>query len=177
MTSQPPRLLSRPRSSRAGLTIAEVVVCTLLVSLLMLGSLESLGQLVHSRQVSSQRARAQQLAVQLLVECVDKHYEEPGGSPALGLDAGENSGNRLPLDDVDDYHLWSATPPQGPDGAALPNLSGWRRDVTVEWVELNDPSTVAGSDQGLKRITVAVSRDGTVLAEAVALRSDVDSGG
>lgn len=163
-------LSTRPR--RAGITLAEVVVCTLLVGLLLIGSLETLGQLVRSRQISSDKARATQLAMQLLVECVDKEYVESGGAPFLGMDAGENTGDRLLFDDVDDFDLWNAAPPQSKDGTALPNLPGWQRDVAVDWVELSDPTVISATDQGVKRITVVVRKDGDVFAEAVALRSD-----
>ncbi len=62
-------------------------------------------------------------------------------------------------------------------GIALSNSAGWQRTVTVEWVDPNNPSATAGSDEGLKRITVTAKRNGQVLAQLTALKSNQDTGG
>ena len=73
---------------------------------------------------------------------------------------------------MDDYHLWSASPPQDRNGLPLPNVANWQRDVAVEWVDSSNPSITVGSDQGVKRITVTVRRNGQIVAQDFVLRSD-----
>jgi len=84
----------------------------------------------------------------------------------------ESGVDRADWDDVDDYHLWSASPPQDRSGTPLPNLTDWQRDVVVEWVDPSNPSVTVGSDQGVKRITVTVRRNGQIVAQDFALRSE-----
>ena len=103
-------------------------------------------------------------------------YIEPASPPSFGREASENNGKRTNWDDVDDYYQWNASPPQDRNGNALPNTSGWKRTASVEWVDPSNPAATVGSDQGLKRITVTVQRNGQVLAKLVALKSDQDSG-
>ena len=93
---------------------------------------------------------------------MERWYEEPVDTPVFGPEATEDAGgNRTEYDDVDDYHGWVAGPPQERDGTALPGLTGWQRSVSVDYVDPDVPETVVGSDQGVKRVTVTVSRDGT----------------
>lgn len=90
---------------------------------------------------------------------------------ALGIDPGEDSGNRENFNDVDDYNGWSASPPQDPSGTVLKGLEGWKRQVEVAWVDPSNLGQVVGAESSLKRITVSVYRGNVVAAKLVAVRS------
>ncbi|OYW18935.1 MAG: hypothetical protein B7Z55_09750 [Planctomycetales bacterium 12-60-4] len=95
--------------------------------------------------------------------------------PLFGPELGEPAvatGPRTLYDDVDDYHGWSRSPPQSRNGTPMSDLTGWQRSVAVEFVNPSNPGSVALLDQGIKRVTVTVRRNGVTLATSVALRSD-----
>jgi len=160
------------RRFRRGISLIEVTISTLLVGLVLVASLRSLGHVIGSRGATSSESRAIALAEQLTSEILDQDYEDAGGSPVFGRESGESGGDRADFDDVDDYDGWSATPPEDRSGTALPNSTNWEREVTVEFVETNDPGTVSVTDQGTKRVTVTVRLNGTILVESVSLRND-----
>ncbi len=158
---------------RRGLSLAEVVVSTMLVGLVLVGAMKCLGGVIRGRMSTSDSARGEQLAQQLLTEILNTDYEDAGGSPVFGPEPGETTGNnRSDYDDVDDFHNWTAAPPEDRDGNVVVNASGWQRDVTVELVDPADPATVSGTDEGLKRITITVQQNGQVVSTLVALRSN-----
>jgi Tfp pilus assembly protein PilV len=156
---------------RKGLTLVEVTISTLLVGLVLVGALDSLGAVVRGRLSTADSARGLQLAQQLMSEIMSTEYKDPV-SATFGLEADEFTGNRSQFDDVDDFMLWSASPPQDRDGNALPNTANWSRSVVVEYVDSRNPSTVKFFDCGVKRITVTVERNGDTIAQLVGLRSD-----
>ena len=158
---------------RRGLSLVEVVVSTMLVGLVLVSAMKCLGGVIRGRMSTSDSGRGEQLAQQLLTEIFNTDYEDGGGSPVFGREPNEFTGsNRSDFDDVDDFHNWTAAPPEDRNGNAVFNTSGWQRDVTVQLVDPADPATVSGTDQGLKRITVTVRHDGLVVTELVTLRSD-----
>ena len=55
----------------------------------------------------------------------------------------------------------------------MPDRADWRHRVEVTRVGPSDPSQTAGSDQGAKRIRVTIEYRGQVLAELVAVRTEV----
>jgi len=157
---------------RRGLSIIEVVVSTLLVGVVLVGALRCVGAVITGQVYNGDSVRATLLAHDLMAEILSNAYLDPGASPIFGAEPGE-PGQRELFDDVDDYHGWSASPPEGRTGVAYPALTDWQRDVTVEWVQRNDPALVSAIDQGVKRVTVTVSRNGEVLSRLVALRSNM----
>ncbi len=148
----------------------------MIVSVVMIGALKCVGSVIRGRMRTSDASFADQLANQLLAEIVEQQYLEPIDPPVFGLEASESSGVRTDWDDVDDYHLWSSNPPEDRKGVPLTNSSGWARSVVVEWVDPANPSVAVGSDQGVKRITVTVQRNGEVVAQQIGLRSDQYTG-
>ena len=107
-----------------------------------------------------------------MAEILENDYQEPIDAPVFGCESPESGTVRTQWDDVDDYHLWSASPPEDRSETAFPNLAVWQRDVLVEWVDPYNPANTVGTDQGVKRITVTLQRDGEIVAREVALRSD-----
>jgi hypothetical protein len=151
--------------------LIEVVISTLLVGLVVTGALHSVGAVVRGRMHAGDAGKAEHLAAQLMAEILPKAYRDPDGLALFGLELGENPSVRTQWDDVDDYHLLSSSPPKDANGTPLLESSGWERSVVVEWVNPQNPALPSLTGQGVKRITVTVKRDGTVLAKHSALRS------
>lgn len=141
--------------SRRGLSIAEVVVCTALVGLLLSASMKSLASVFQLGVRAERYQDAEALGQQLLAEILQQPYKDPDQLPLLGLELGEFSNNRSTWDDVDDYHGWSA-PPQHKSGTPFPGYGKWTQQVTVRYAKISDPNAISLSDSGLKRITVKV---------------------
>lgn len=167
------RAVKKRRSPRRGISLVEVTISTLIVGLMMVSALKSFGHITTGRNESADEVRAKQLCRQMLAEVLATDYEEPVDTPLFGRETGEAPASRTNWDDVDDFHGLSNSPPSDIADWALAGFSAdWRREVTVDFVTPADPSVVSGSDQGLKRITVTVRKNGTIVAEIVALRSD-----
>lgn len=102
---------------------------------------------------------AVQLAVDLMEEILSKEFCDPvGGYSSFGRGPDETS--RMDYDDVDDFHGWSASPPQDRRGNILSQYGGFSRSVVVENVPGDSLNTLTPSDPGTtdyKRITVQVS--------------------
>ncbi len=99
---------------------------------------------------------------------------ESAASNFIGIDDSEGTSNRTDFDDVDDYHGWSASPPEAKDGTALADYTGWTRSVTVEYVNPLQPGgTAVGSDNGAKRITVTVTDPRGSETKLIGVRTNV----
>ena len=147
-------------------------MCTLLVSVVLVGAMNVLGAAVSGRTKTANAVRAQLLAQQLMAEIQSAAYVDAGLLPVFGPELLEADGTRNNFDDVDDYNGWDRSPPESRNGAPLANSTGWRRTVVVERVDPLAPLSPAPTDKGLKRITVTVYQGATVAARLVALRSN-----
>ena len=159
---------SRPGS---GFTLVEVILTILVVGVGLVASVRALPILLKVSQASRQGLIAQQLAADLLAEIGMLPFEDPDGSPVFGPDDGEPTGIRAAFDDIDDYHGWTASPPQKKDGSAEPDAAGYTRSVTVQYV---DPDTFepVKDPSDAKQITITVTRPGmaTVTITSIRLR-------
>ncbi|MCH7839761.1 MAG: hypothetical protein IID38_05945, partial [Planctomycetes bacterium] len=167
---------------RPGFTLVEAAISTVLVSGLLVASLNTLGAAKLGQQNNAERGRAYLLAQELMSEIMRQDYADPEDvgridlrdasltTSSLGRDSGESGGSRADYDDVDDYHGWSANPPENRDGSEIPNLTGWTRIVTVERRRLVDPTLLTATEEGLKHITVQVERDGVLIAQLEAIK-------
>lgn len=156
---------------RQGLTIAEVLISTLITGLILVGAARLIGGAIDSRMRTEQVHMGTVLAQELMTEVVQAAYEDPEDPGEIGQESGESGGDRDDWDDVDDYDNWSQTPPEDKAGFAHEGYDDWTRAVTVEYADPDNPNANSASDQGLKRVTVTVrSPDGesTIL---VGLRS------
>ena len=161
---------------RAGISLVEVVVSTLLVGLVIVTALKCSSAASRSFARTSDEQKAVLLAEDLMVEIIQQAYIEPGDSPSFGpegSEALENVGPRTLWDDADDFKVWDASPPQRKDGSVIPFMTGWRRWVNVRHVDPDDLSTplTDEDDQGVKQITVNVSYNGTLQASLVAYQT------
>jgi MSHA pilin protein MshD len=163
------RKLQRKRA-RSGFTMAEVLISTTIVGVMLAAALESVGMVYRSRRISANRLTAPGLAQELMAEVLAMPYEDPqspGGS--IGPEAGEST--RSAFDDIDDYHSWSSGDARGRDGTAFTGYSGWQQQVQVAYAGLADPSVNSGSDLGLKRVTVTVTSPAGTAVSLVSLRA------
>lgn len=162
----------RNRATRCGLSITEVIASTMLVSLVLIGALNCVAGITRGRMSTADGVKAGHLAAQLTAEILNQSYSDPNETSVFGVEGTENASSRATFDDVDDYHGWTASPPRDDKNAEMSGLQGWQREVTITWVTAAAPATTAGTDQGLKKITVTVRKDGTILAQQVSIRSD-----
>ena len=168
--SRTTQLRYRPKTNTA-FSLAETVVSVALVGGLLVVALTTVGDTTLGRQRLSDRGQGSLLAQDLMSEILRQPYEDPNDTPTFGAEASESTGSRAGFDDVDDYTAWSASPPQKKDGTQMPDRTGWQRAVTVEFVDPDNLTTVVGSDQGVKRIAVTVSRNDVVVSSLVAVRT------
>ena len=151
-------------TSREGLSLIEVTVSSLLVGLIVVGSLDMLGASVRTQTVASDLVLGPILAEQLIAEIMAMPYDEPDGAGALGLDGAESDLTRKDFDDVDDYKNWTESTIQTKEGTPLLSATGWTREANVWWANRGDGNVVIViSETGLKRFRVSVtSPDGVV---------------
>ena len=60
------------------------------------------------------------------------------------------------------------------DGTTMPDRADWRHRVTVRRVQPTNPTQIATSDLGAKRIQVTIEYRGQVLVEQFAVRTNTD---
>jgi MSHA pilin protein MshD len=170
MTQQHRTTPVRPASS--GFTLVETVVSMLIVGIMLAAAMATVSASARSQKSFSDRATASALAEDLMAEIVATSYEDPtaGAVIVFGKESGETT--RADFDDVDDYNGWSESAVQNKDGTAVAGFTAWSRSVSVTLMTTTDPAVAAsGSDLGVKRITVQVSKNGTKLATLTAVRT------
>lgn len=155
---------------RRGITMAETIVSTLLVGMVLVGTIQVVGPTVRSGTVMADKVIASNLARELSDEIATKYFKSTVEDD-LDFIGTESGGSRRYFDDIDDYHGMSNTPPELSDESKLASLVGWTRTVKVSHADLNNPSVDSGTYTGLKRVTVTVQKDGVKLAEVVTLHS------
>ena len=145
----------------SGYTLVEVAVSTMLVSVLLVGAMNTAGYATRGQLDNKQRAQAKLIANAMLAEILELPYQEPTTNPTFGPEAGEV---RATYDDVDDYKQFSDTPPVDKQGNALAGGAGLTRSVVVVYAEPENLTATSNTDKGIKRIVVSVKRGGTNLA-------------
>jgi len=162
------------RHAKAGMTLVEVTCCVVIVGVMMVAALNTVGAAARSRHATGGLQQGGALARQIMAEVTQAFYSEPDDAEVMGPEPGEAqaSGSRSAFDDADDYHGLNDSPPRGPDGAVLAGYEGWRRQVTVEYVSLANPSGAASATPtGLKRVAVTVTSPTGRKTTLIALRS------
>ncbi|MEO8494722.1 MAG: type II secretion system protein [Planctomycetota bacterium] len=148
------------RGLRAGYTLVEVAVSTLIVSVLLVAAMNTAGYATRGQIDNKQRAQAKLIANAMLAEILELPYQEPSGTPGFGPESGEV---RATYDDVDDYKLFTESPPVDKQGAALAGGTGLTHSVVVNYAEPDNLTATSSTDKGVKRIMVSVARGGTEL--------------
>lgn len=161
------------RHARRGISMAETIVATLIIGLVLVSTIEIVGPMVRSTSVHADRLVAANLANELSEEIATKAFIDtvPDSDDDLGPDAGERPAVRADFDDVDDYAGWTSTPPMLSSNSSMTSLAGWTRAVKVTHAQLSDPTSDSGTNTGLKRVVVVVSKNGVTLAEVTSLHA------
>ena len=162
--------------TRAGFSLIEVVVSTLITGILLVVSLQTLGAALRASQSTSRQGQATLLAGDLMAEILGTGYvesDDDGDDATFGPESDELDGTRVGFDDVDDYDGWNASPPQTKAGKPFDYRASWQREVTVTHVDPNDPSQPLSDadDQGIKLITVSISYQDKLLVELQAVQT------
>lgn len=161
-------------TQRRGISLVEVTVSMVIVSILSMGVIQMLGIAAQTRALSSDRIRGQQLANQLLAEIQSVHWADPvAGLTSFGVRSDEYDGvTRLAYNDIDDYHGWEQDPPRDRDGTPLSGFENWQRSVQVTYATVSGSAVAtSGTFTRAKMITVTVSKSGRTVATATAVRS------
>ncbi len=167
-----PQLNYRRPPTRRGLGMAEVVVATLIVGVMVVAALNGLGMIVKTQRLNADRLTGPGLARDLMAEIMSMPYADPQTpGAALGLDAGESNASRTTYDDIDDYHGLSSADTKAKDGTSRSGFTGWSQAVTVTWAERIGGTAWGAYDTELKRITVTAVSPAGVTSQLIALRS------
>lgn len=161
----------RPGRLASAFSMIETVVSIMIVGGLLVVAMNTAGAAVTGQQKIGERAKGMLLAEGLMDEVLRQAYEEPDDTPTFGREPSESGSNRADYDDVDDYDGWGTSLPESKVGTSMSGYTGWKRSVVVEWVNSSNLTGVSGTDTGVKRITVTVTRDGRTVAKLVALRA------
>ena len=156
---------------RRGFTIVEAVIATLIVGVMLAAAMSTMSASRMTRARVADRARGQQLALDLINEILQLPYQDPVQTPVFGLEPGESTTSRAAWNDVDDYNGWTESPPQSKSGTVYPNCTGWTRSVVVEWIDPTTLASTATANTGIKRITVTVKSGSLVMSTVAAYRS------
>jgi MSHA pilin protein MshD len=163
-----------PRHRRAGFSLIEVTMATLVTGILLSGSLAAFAQL-HGRQKNMAIMEfADLIEHDLMQEIISFPYSEPSVTTvSTGPDAGETS--RSLYDDIDDYHGWTESFATTRTGSAIPAGGRFRRSVTVEFVRTSNMAIPSLTNQGARVITIVVSLDGQPISSLQAYRTQTDN--
>ncbi|MFH1142915.1 MAG: hypothetical protein V1774_00040 [Candidatus Eisenbacteria bacterium] len=173
-----------PRETRAGITLVETMVATMIVALLAGGTASS-GHLILSTLREGDRAwTVTELGTALLSEISSLPFDDPQlGAGTPGPETGEWSpgGSRALFDDVDDYTVWTlGNALQSKDGTPI-QAPGYARAVTIDYVDGDDFESISAAPTDYKRIAVSVYMGGELLGTFVTVRAqggrDVDFDG
>lgn len=161
------------RWSRAGFSLVEAMLALVLASGAMVAALGVIGASAKSEAWAERRAIGQVLASELLAEVDATSFEQPGSIGSFGTAGAEvGASARSALNDVDDFHGWSESPPKDRDGTARADLTGWTRRVQVERVSLaGHAGGAVAYDSRVKRVIVTVEFGGTEMATASSIRT------
>lgn len=163
------------RTSHRGFTLIEAMVSIVIVGGMLAASLRVAGSAAVARAKAAEQSRGLAMARGLMAEILAQSYREPVSPVAFGLESGESQTNRSTLDDVDDYHNLSESPPKNRDGTIFYNAGTWTRVTKVEWVTSSTltQATASATDTGVKRVTVTVSHRGAVVAKLVGFKCNL----
>lgn len=160
---------------RRGITMVETVLSTVVVSVLLAGSLSAA---VSSRALSSaadHRRQALWLADELLGEVLQKSYVDPQTpSAGKGPDSGEKT--RGDFDDVDDYTDWEEKPASDASGVPIPGAERLTRVVRLSTGAASGYTTGSGIWTDFTVVRVEVYRGGALVCAIEGVRTNAGPG-
>lgn len=149
------------------MTIAEAAIATVIVGGVLVAAMNSVAASRTIRGRIADRARAQQLALDLMSEILQQNFSNPA-APAS---------SRAAWSYVSDYNGLVDSPPQTRSGTPIPDVATWTRTASVQWVDPTTFAPTSATNTGIYLITVTVSRCNLVLASLGAYRTSAWASG
>ena len=156
--------------------MVEAIFAMVIVGGMLVAALSSAAAAKTSQARLAARRQARLLADDLAAEINAMPFQEPGsvGLWPIGPGSGETGPDRSGFDDADDYHGWSACPPQQKDGTVLPWAAAFRRRVTVDWGHSSLPRRIVSWSTGIKVFHVRVDWRGVELVDLMWVRTTTE---
>jgi MSHA pilin protein MshD len=164
----------RPRRAQHGVTLVEVIVFIVIVSIALSAIVTLLARTAQSS--ADPLVLRQNLAIgEALIQEIDtvpyhqkNPYDPTGPDDAIGPEAGETrGGNLLPYDNPNDYAGYSETGIVTPDGTAVANLNPYSASVAAAQQSMGSGTYTVPAGDGLLVTTTVTGPNG----EAVTLTS------
>ena len=145
---KPPFVILKPRSVAQGLTLIELIMFILIVSVALVGVLSVMN--ITASHSADPMVRKQVVAVAegMMDEILAKDYAFSSGDFAGPY----TPANRASFDTVDDYNGWNQTGLTSLDNSSITGLEAYTLTIAVV------PATVGGT--AMKEVTVSVSGGG-----------------
>jgi type II secretory pathway pseudopilin PulG len=164
------------RSGSRAFSLIEVVLSGVVVSVMLVGTLEAVSSSLRTQAAILERAQGLFLAQDLMAEILQQPYKDATQTPVFGPETGDvdaaHPAVRSGLDDIDDYNNWADSPPHSRDGTAINGFdANWSRTVAVAWVS-PDTGNTSGSETGVKRITITVKHNNKTIITLTAIATD-----
>jgi Tfp pilus assembly protein PilV len=162
---------------RGGVTLIEVMISILLISTILLISVNASATLLSNSTQQRTSNHSALLTAQILDEISAMDFRDRV-NPVFGIEADEIANDRTTFDDVDDYNGYTSAPPTHRDGSAISGYDDWSISVTVvpaDPVESGLTTTSADANSSLRVIgVICTAPEGTTINGAT-LVSDVPS--
>lgn len=139
----------------------ETTVSIIIVSILLIGSLETLTFAVRSTARNQERLLANCFAEQLYSEISILNFIDPSeNTHTLGTESSEtDKSTRIQYDDIDDYNGMIEGNLMFRDGILIPNSTGWTRSVIVEAISPDNPGISSPISSHLRKLTITLRRN------------------
>lgn len=143
--------------NRRGFTLAEVLVATAILGLVIAAALQVVGVAGATARVARDEVAGVNVAEHLLSDIMMRRYAESAWDNPIGPDLGEGDGLLQPYDDVDDYNGYTGQPNTFFSGSNLHKKTPtWTYRVSVVWVATEPPFAQSATPTRGKRIDVEV---------------------
>ncbi len=142
---------------RAGLSYVEIIMATMIMSILLVAALNLFANLGRSKTNVMKHDASTVASLDLIKEIMERNYKDPTTPTDFGADPCELiGGNRSFYDDIDDYNNLIEHPPKYLDGTNIPGYEDMTRSTKVRWVKASDFTQTSLVDQGYKEVTITL---------------------
>lgn len=151
-----------------GFSYVEVLLSVVIISVLLVSALKLSANLGRSQQAGTDQQQYGNLVIDLLEEIKQQAYKDPNAvADSLVRETGELIDDRSNYNDIDDYHGWSASPPENRWNTPFPQFAHLTRSVSVRFVSAADFTLTSAGDEGFKEVTITITRnrDSVILEE------------
>lgn len=138
-------------------SLIETTVATLLVSISLVASLNTMAFVLTTTSRDAEAQRANQIAQFLLAQITSRPFADPeNATGTLGTESGDGS-LRTTWDDCDDYHGWSTTTITDLGNVPLATAVGWSCAVSANYCSPTNPNTLSLGATTLKRVNLTLT--------------------